>query len=600
MGLLRLKYVWDEIYSQRTREDGPYFWIADSSCEGGERQLIRIGMPQMQVLTTDYYRDFLKNNNLKTEDLIGMAEADRVNAFTSAEFTGEQTRVLREIFERFKDNPMVIRSSGRFEYKSDSGFSGRFESLFHPLSGGDDENFDLFVGMVKRVYASEWSDKAIEYRNERGIAHEDDWMGIVFNRACGKKFKYEDEYFRYYYKGEPTHFAPQVSGVLDWHRFKPRLEVMQNFGLNTTTMEGLCFEDLLGGAAVKRADGREYSSAHFPFQAVNLATGAIDEFSVGYFDNMGTLTSHERSWYSRRYDINCGLLFNLGLLSRQGEDGEKIIIDTLEYVFRRAEAALGEPQRMEFSIHEFDVAGAQSWIGPLVNPNQDWDGLSWWQMEDDTEFSLRFKFSIPMVYQFSNSQTRYRQLIAPVDTSRQGFVAGYAEGGDLMGHGEYVGDCYLLKSSNPRIPVCGKALRHMAEQSPNGFTVVMDLGVEGKWFDMGHLLDQVVNAQGGKHREDFKGGFPLKGVVLYPGNIRFSTTGHNMEVLVERDLLAFTSNQQEGVEQLLGEELGFTDNVSPHPYLDKEMVNFRVRKFTNPMRLAVNLKDERAILHSIE
>ena len=73
-----------------------------------------------------------------------------------------------------------------------------------------------------------------------------------------------------------------------------------------------------------------------------------------------------------------------------------------------------------------------------------------------------------------------------------------------------------------------------------------------------------------------------------------------MEVLVERDLLAFTSNQQEGVEQLLGEELGFTDNVSPHPYLDKEMVNFRVRKFTNPMRLAVNLKDERAILHSIE
>lgn len=92
---------------------------------------------------------------------------------------------LVEMLEHFGQSPIIVRSSSLLEDNYGNAFAGKYDSFFLPNQGSPQERLAALEDAVRAVYASAMSEGALRYRQERGLAEDDEQMALLIMRVSG-------------------------------------------------------------------------------------------------------------------------------------------------------------------------------------------------------------------------------------------------------------------------------------------------------------------------------------------------------------------------------------------------------------------------------
>lgn len=101
------------------------------------------------------------------------------------QFPAEINFQFKKMLEYFGQSPIIIRSSSLMEDAFHNSFSGKYDSVFLANQGSPEERFKQFTEAVKKVYASTMNEKALTYREKRGLLDKDEQMSILIMRVSG-------------------------------------------------------------------------------------------------------------------------------------------------------------------------------------------------------------------------------------------------------------------------------------------------------------------------------------------------------------------------------------------------------------------------------
>ncbi|MBE2221463.1 MAG: PEP/pyruvate-binding domain-containing protein [Anaerolineae bacterium] len=122
-----------------------------------------------------------------------------VEAHLRGEFPENILEQLREVLEHLGDSPIVVRSSSLLEDSFGFSFAGKYETVFCPNQGNDEENLEALLNAIRRVYASTLNPDAILYRRKNGMIDYDERMAVLIQPVQGKK--------------NGRYFFPTIAGV---------------------------------------------------------------------------------------------------------------------------------------------------------------------------------------------------------------------------------------------------------------------------------------------------------------------------------------------------------------------------------------------------
>jgi pyruvate phosphate dikinase-like enzyme len=142
---------------------------------------------------------------------------------------------FQKMLEYFGQYPIIVRSSSLLEDNFGNAFAGKYESIFCVNQGSPEKRLAQFEEAVKQVYASSFSDEALEYRLKRGLARHEEQMALLVQRVSGA------------YHG--NHFFPAFAGVgFSYNTFVWRHDINPNAGMLRLVIG-------LGTRAVDRVEG---------------------------------------------------------------------------------------------------------------------------------------------------------------------------------------------------------------------------------------------------------------------------------------------------------------------------------------------------------
>jgi pyruvate,water dikinase len=138
---------------------------------------------------------------------------------------------FEQMLAYFGQSPIIVRSSSLLEDNFGNSFSGKYESVFCPNQGSPERRMEDFLEAVRIVYASSMSEKALRYREQKGLLAQDEQMALLVMRVSGAI------HGRYYYPhaaGVGFSFNPYV-----WsENIDPRAGVVRLvFGLGTRAVD---------------------------------------------------------------------------------------------------------------------------------------------------------------------------------------------------------------------------------------------------------------------------------------------------------------------------------------------------------------------------
>ena len=138
---------------------------------------------------------------------------------------------FEQMLDYFGQSPIIVRSSSLLEDNYGNSFAGKYESVFCPNQGPRERRMEDFLSAVRTIYASTMSEKALRYREQRGLLNHDEQMALLIMRVSGSM------HGRYFY--------PQAAGVgfsfnpYVWHEsIDPKAGVLRVvFGLGTRAVD---------------------------------------------------------------------------------------------------------------------------------------------------------------------------------------------------------------------------------------------------------------------------------------------------------------------------------------------------------------------------
>jgi len=156
---------------------------------------------------SDVFFTFLVNNNLfqprlqitKDGQISAEQFAEIERQFLDGEFPPEIMEQFRDMLDYFGQAPIIVRSSSLLEDSLGNAFAGKYRSEFCANQGSPEERMEVFLRMVKLVYASALNPDAISYRHKQGLSENDEQMAILVQRVSGMPYK--------------NYFFPSLAGV---------------------------------------------------------------------------------------------------------------------------------------------------------------------------------------------------------------------------------------------------------------------------------------------------------------------------------------------------------------------------------------------------
>ncbi len=147
------------------------------------------------------------------------------------QFPDHIVQQFEQMLDYFGQSPIIVRSSSLLEDNFGNSFAGKYESVFCPNQGPRERRLEDFLSAVRTIYASTMSEKALRYREQRGLLDRDEQMALLVMRVSGAM------HGRYYYPhaaGVGFSFNPYV-----WHEsIDPKAGVLRLvFGLGTRAVD---------------------------------------------------------------------------------------------------------------------------------------------------------------------------------------------------------------------------------------------------------------------------------------------------------------------------------------------------------------------------
>lgn len=120
-------------------------------------------------------------------------------AYMEGHFPGEIIYSLSRLLERVGNAPLIVRSSSLLEVHFGAALAGKYESVFCPNQGTQEENLNALMKAIAQVFASTLSPDALLYRQRMGLVDYDERMAVMIQKVEGA-----------IYRG---YFFPTVAGV---------------------------------------------------------------------------------------------------------------------------------------------------------------------------------------------------------------------------------------------------------------------------------------------------------------------------------------------------------------------------------------------------
>ncbi|WP_409525632.1 PEP/pyruvate-binding domain-containing protein [Nitrincola sp. MINF-07-Sa-05] len=150
-------------------------------------------------LGSDVYYAFLVHNRLWANVMLQRTASgyfEQAPLLRQAVLEGEIPQEIRQELERMLDHfgqyPILVRSSSLLEDGFGNAFAGKYESVFLVNQGSPEQRLTQLEQAIRQVYASSFSEDALVYRQQRGLADLEEPMALLLQRVNGR---YQGQYY---------------------------------------------------------------------------------------------------------------------------------------------------------------------------------------------------------------------------------------------------------------------------------------------------------------------------------------------------------------------------------------------------------------------
>ena len=168
---------------------------------------VAINVPTMAVIATDFFDEFLAQNNLANLPFSDLSDERIAYAFQTASLPVELLGDLRALIGQVK-TPLAIRSSSLLEDALEHPFAGVYATKMIPNNKSDtDTRFRRLTEAIKFVYASTYFREARDYIRSAGRKPSEEKMAVIIQEIVGQR--------------HGDRFYPEISGVARSYNFYP-------------------------------------------------------------------------------------------------------------------------------------------------------------------------------------------------------------------------------------------------------------------------------------------------------------------------------------------------------------------------------------------
>ncbi len=191
---------------------------------------VKISIPRSVVIATDYFDQFILENDLQYVIDSDITDEEILSEFVSSRLPERLVEELRA-FVLTTRSPLAVRSSSKLEDSSYQPFAGVYSTYMIPLAENRDQMLRMLGKAIKSVYASVFYNGSRTYIQTTGNLLSEEKMAVVVQSICGSE--HNDLYY------------PMLSGVARSVNFYPigneKTEdgiVDLAFGLGKTVVDG--------------------------------------------------------------------------------------------------------------------------------------------------------------------------------------------------------------------------------------------------------------------------------------------------------------------------------------------------------------------------
>lgn len=191
---------------------------------------VKISIPRTVVIATDYFDQFIIENDLQYVIDSDISDDEILSEFVSSRLPEPLVEELRAFLETTR-SPLAVRSSSKLEDSSYQPFAGVYSTYMIPLAENRDQMLRMLGKAIKSVYASVFYSGSRAYIQNTGNLLSEEKMAVVVQSICGSE--HEGLYY------------PMLSGVARSVNFypigneKPEDGIVDlAFGLGKTVVDG--------------------------------------------------------------------------------------------------------------------------------------------------------------------------------------------------------------------------------------------------------------------------------------------------------------------------------------------------------------------------
>ena len=191
---------------------------------------VKISIPRTVVIATDYFDQFIIDNDLQYVIDSDVSDEEILSEFVSSRLPEKLVEELRAFVDTTR-SPLAIRSSSKLEDSSYQPFAGVYSTYMIPLVENRDQMLRMLGKAIKSVYASVFYAGSRTYIQTTGNLLSEEKMAVVIQSICGSE--HDGLYF------------PMLSGVARSVNFypigneKPEDGIVNlAFGLGKTVVDG--------------------------------------------------------------------------------------------------------------------------------------------------------------------------------------------------------------------------------------------------------------------------------------------------------------------------------------------------------------------------
>ena len=191
---------------------------------------IKVSIPRTVVVATDYFDQFILENDLQYVIDSDISNEEILSEFVSSRLPEDLVDQLR-VFVETARSPLAVRSSSKLEDSSYQPFAGVYSTYMIPLVENKDQMLRMLGKAIKSVYASVFYSSSRTYIHTTANLLSEEKMAVVVQSICGSQHE------GFYY--------PMMSGVARSVNYypigseKPEDGIVNlAFGLGKTVVDG--------------------------------------------------------------------------------------------------------------------------------------------------------------------------------------------------------------------------------------------------------------------------------------------------------------------------------------------------------------------------